>query len=73
VLRRIFGQKRDEITGWRELHSEKLCILYPSPNIIRLMKSRTMILAGYLASLEEKICIQNFGRKARRKETTTKT
>jgi hypothetical protein len=36
VLRRIFGPKRDEVTGdWRKLHSEELHILYSSPNIIR--------------------------------------
>jgi hypothetical protein len=35
VMRRIFGAKRDEITGeWRELHSEELHKLYSSPNII---------------------------------------
>jgi hypothetical protein len=37
VLRRIFGQRRDEVTGdWRKLHNEELCNLYSSPNIIRL-------------------------------------
>jgi hypothetical protein len=39
VLRRIFGPKRDEVTGeWRKLHNEKLHILYSSPNIIRQIK-----------------------------------
>jgi hypothetical protein len=43
VLRRIFGPKRDEVTGERrKLHSEELHILYSSPNIIRQMKSRRM-------------------------------
>jgi hypothetical protein len=38
VLRRIFGPKRDEVTGeWRKLHKEELHILYSSPNIIRQM------------------------------------
>jgi hypothetical protein len=42
VLRKIFGPKRDEVTGkWRKLHSEELHILY-SPNIIRQIKSRRM-------------------------------
>jgi hypothetical protein len=39
VLRRIFGPKRDEVTGeWRKLHNEELNILYSSPNIIRQIK-----------------------------------
>jgi hypothetical protein len=39
VLRRIFGPKRDEVTGeWRRLHKEELYALYSSPNIIRVMK-----------------------------------
>jgi hypothetical protein len=43
VLRRIFGPKRDEVTGeWRKLHNEELHNLYSSPDIIRQMKSRTM-------------------------------
>jgi hypothetical protein len=43
VLRRIFGPKRDEVTGeWRKLHSEELYILYFSPNIIRQINSRRM-------------------------------
>jgi hypothetical protein len=41
VLRRIFGPKRDEVTGeWRKLHSEELNDLYFSPNIIRVIQSR---------------------------------
>jgi hypothetical protein len=43
VLRRIFGPKRDEVTGdWRKLHNEDLHNLYSSPNIIRLIKLRRM-------------------------------
>jgi hypothetical protein len=43
VLRRLFGTKRDEVTGeWRRLHNEKLTDLYCSPNIIRVIKSRKM-------------------------------
>jgi len=39
VLRKIFGPKRDEVTGeWRKLHNEELHVLYSSPNIIRVMK-----------------------------------
>jgi hypothetical protein len=41
VLRRIFGLKRDEVTGgWRKLHNEELHNLYPSPSIIRMIKPR---------------------------------
>jgi hypothetical protein len=41
VLRRIFGPKRDEVTGeWRKLHNEELYNLYSSPDIIRQVKSR---------------------------------
>jgi hypothetical protein len=41
VLRRIFGPKRDEVTGdWRKLHNEELHNLYSSPNVIRMIKSR---------------------------------
>jgi hypothetical protein len=41
VLRNMFGPKRDEVTGeWRRLHNEELYILYFSPNIIRVIKSR---------------------------------
>jgi hypothetical protein len=43
VLRRIFGPRRDELTGeWRRLHNEELCDLYSSQNIIRVIKSRRM-------------------------------
>jgi uncharacterized membrane protein len=43
VLRRIFGPKRDEVTGeWRKLHNEELHNLYSSPDIIRQVKSRRM-------------------------------
>jgi hypothetical protein len=43
VLRRIFGPKRDEVTGeWRKLHNEEIHDLYSSPSIIRIIKSRRM-------------------------------
>ena len=43
VLRRLFGPKRDEVTGeWRKLHNEELSDLYPLPNIVRVVKSRRM-------------------------------
>jgi hypothetical protein len=52
VLRRIFGPKRDEVTGkWRKLHNEELLILYSSPNIIRQSKSKRMRWAGHVARM----------------------
>jgi hypothetical protein len=43
VLRRVFGPKRDEVTGeWRKLHNEELNDLYSLPNIVRVVKSRRM-------------------------------
>jgi hypothetical protein len=47
VPRRIFGPKRDEVTGeWRKLHNEELHDLYSSPSIIRMIKARRMRWAG---------------------------
>jgi hypothetical protein len=52
VLRRIFGPKRDEVTGgWRKLHNEELHDLYYSPSIIRTIKSRRMRWAGHVARM----------------------
>ena len=43
VLRRVFGPKRDEVTGeWRKLHNEEMSDLYFLPNIVRVVKSRRM-------------------------------
>ena len=54
VLRRIFGPKRDGVTGeWRKLHNEELNDLYCSPNIVRVIKSRRMRWAGHVARTEE--------------------
>jgi hypothetical protein len=54
VLRRIFGPKRDDVTGdWRKLHNEELHNLYSSPNIIRMMKSRSMRWAGHVPRMGE--------------------
>jgi hypothetical protein len=59
VLRRIFGPKRDEVTGeWRKLHNGELHNLYSSPDIIRQVKSRRIRLAGHVARIgeERKVC-----------------
>jgi hypothetical protein len=50
VLRRIFGLKRDEVTGdWKKLHIKVLHNLYSAPNIIKLIKSRRIRCAGHVA------------------------
>jgi len=54
VLRRLFGPRRDEVTGeWRRLHNEDLNDLYSSPNIVRVIKSRRMRWAGHVARMGE--------------------
>jgi hypothetical protein len=55
MLRRIFGPKRDEVTGeWRKLHNEELRDLYTSPSIIRIIKSRRMRWTRHVARIGEK-------------------
>jgi hypothetical protein len=54
VLRRIFRTKRDEVMGgWKKLYNEDLHNLYSTPNIIRMIKSKTMRLAGHVGRMEE--------------------
>ena len=54
ILRKIFGIKRDEITGeWRKLNNAELYALYSSFNIIRNLKSRQLRWAGHVACMEE--------------------
>jgi hypothetical protein len=55
VLRRIFGRKRDGLTGgWRKLHNEELHSLYSSPSIIRIIKSKRMMWTGHVTRMGEK-------------------
>jgi hypothetical protein len=55
VLRRMFGPKRDKkVGGWRKLHNEELHNLYSSPNIITMIKSRSMRWAGHVACMRAK-------------------
>ena len=54
VLRRVFGSKRDEVTGeWRKLHKEERRDLYSLPNIVQVVKSRRMRWAGHVARVGE--------------------
>jgi hypothetical protein len=54
VLRRIFGPKRDEVTGcWKKLHNEELHGLYSSPGTIRVIKARRMRWTGHVTCMGE--------------------
>jgi hypothetical protein len=73
ALRRIFGPKRDDVSGeLRKLHIEELHILYSFPNI-RQIRSRRMRWAGHVARMGGERSVQGLGGKARNKETTGKT
>jgi hypothetical protein len=53
-LRRIFGPKRDEVTGeWRKLHNVELNDLYSSPTLLHVIKSRKLRWAGHVARMGE--------------------
>jgi len=71
VLRRIFGPRRNEVTGeWRRLHNEELNDLYFSPNILQVIKSRRMRWAGHVARMhEERRCLGSWW--GNRREGTT--
>jgi hypothetical protein len=63
VLGRIFGLRKDEVTGnWRRLHNKELSDLYSSPNIIQVITSKRMRQAGQVTCIGwEMMCIQVFG------------
>jgi len=55
MLRRLFGPKRDEVTGeWRKLHNEELNDLYRSHDIVRAIKPRRMGLTEHVARMRER-------------------
>jgi hypothetical protein len=69
MLRRIFGPKRDEVTGgWRKLHNEELHNLYSLPNIIIMIKQRRMRWAGHVARRGEKRNVYEYRILARKLE-----
>jgi hypothetical protein len=53
VLRKIFGPKREEDGSWRKIHNDELHSLYSSPNIVRVIKSRSMRWAEHVARMGE--------------------
>ena len=60
-MRRIFEPKGDEVTvEWRKLHNEEFNDLYPSPNIVRVVKSRRMRWAGHVARMGERRGVYRF-------------
>jgi hypothetical protein len=62
VLSRIFGPKREEVTGeWRKLHDEELHDLYSSPTIVRVIKSRRIRWAGHVDWMGGERRVQGFG------------
>jgi hypothetical protein len=74
VLRRIFGPKRNEVTGeWRKLHNEELNDLYCSPNIVRVIIEKNQMDKACSTYGEEERRIQGFGGETCKKETTWET
>ena len=72
VLRRVFGPKRDGVTGeWRKLHNVKLSDLYSLPNIVRVVKSRRMRWTGHVARMGKRR--EGFGGETGGKEAIWKT
>jgi hypothetical protein len=74
VLRKIFGPKRDEVTGgWRKLHNVELHNLYTSQSIIRMIKSRRMRWTRHVTRTGRRGMHIDIGGKDGSKETTGKT
>jgi len=61
VWRRVFGPKRDEVTGeWKKLHNKELSVLYSLPNIVWVVKPRRMIWAGHVVRMGERRVVHSF-------------
>ena len=61
VLRRVFGPKRNEVTGeWRKLHNEELSVLYCSPSFVRMIKTRRIRWAGHVACMGRGVLYTGF-------------
>ena len=74
VLRKIFGPRRDEVTGeWIRLHNEELNDLYASPTILQVIKSRRMKWAGHVARMGEERGVIGSWWGNRRERTTGET
>jgi hypothetical protein len=75
VLTRIFGPKRDEVTGvWRKMHNEELHNLYSSRRITRMIQSRRMRWTGHVARMGRSgMHIGHFGKAGRKKRPGGKT
>jgi hypothetical protein len=74
VLGRVFRPKRDEVTGeCRKPHNEELNDLYFSPNVLRVITSKTIKLAGHVTRIGRREVCMGFGGKSKGKETTGET
>jgi hypothetical protein len=74
VLRKIFGPKGDEVSGgWRKLHNEQLHNLYSSPSIIRMIKSRRMRWAWYVARMGRRGIYIGYWWESQKERVTRKT
>ena len=74
VLRRIFGPKRDDVTGeWRQVHNEELNDLYCSPNIVQVIISRIMRWVGRVARMRKEKAYTGFRWETWAKKTTCET
>jgi hypothetical protein len=74
VLRRIFGPKRDEMTGeWKKLHNEELRDFHSSPSVIRIIKSKTVRWAGHVARMGRRGMRIGYWWESQRERTTRKT